>query len=243
MLRQPKPAFSLLKLLCPCTHCSLSHCQPVKRQPRWQKQASKPTHASHQIDNERGRYLRWGPETVMPSPKFLCFSSPVSRGAIPHPSPKEPFGGFRKEENRRELKLLLSPSTRLPSETPNSSKATDASDHPLLDLTLSMSVGTLRPSPGAESQSCAQSLQVLRQQTAEQIRLAAAENAYAERMREVTRMEMELAEKEFARARLVWARAREEVKKVERMKEMATRRINSACLEITCHSCHQRFRP
>ncbi|CAL9040432.1 protein indeterminate-domain 16-like [Musa acuminata AAA Group] len=147
------------------------------------------------------------------------------------------------EENRREVQLLPSPSTRLPSETFNSSMATDASDHPLLDLTLSMSVGTQRPSPGEESQSCAKSLQVLRQQTAEQIRLAAAENAYAERMREVTRMEMELAEKEYARARLVWERAREEVKKVERMKEMATGRINSACLEITCHSCHQRFRP
>ncbi|RRT37102.1 hypothetical protein B296_00033736 [Ensete ventricosum] len=148
------------------------------------------------------------------------------------------------EENRRELQLLLSPSTRLPSETPNTSMATDASDHPLLlDLTLSMSVGTRRPSPSEEFQSCAKSLQVLRQQTAEQIRLAAAENAYAERMREVTRMEMELAEEEFARARLVWERTREEVTKVERMKEMATRRINSACLEITCHSCHQRFRP
>ncbi|RWW62639.1 hypothetical protein BHE74_00030219 [Ensete ventricosum] len=144
----------------------------------------------------------------------------------------------------RELQLLLSPSTRLPSETPNTSMATDASDRPLLlDLTLSMSVGTRRPSPSEEFQSCAKSLQVLRQQTAEQIRLAAAENAYAERMREVTRMEMELAEEEFARARLVWERTREEVTKVERMKEMATRRINSACLEITCHSCHQRFRP
>ncbi|KAJ8475652.1 hypothetical protein OPV22_019379 [Ensete ventricosum] len=145
--------------------------------------------------------------------------------------------------DQRELRLLLSSSTRPPSQAPKSSARTDTSDHPLLDLNLSMSVGTQQPSATEESHTYSRSLQLLKQQTAEQIRLAAVENAYAEQIRELTRTELELAEQEFAHARLVWERAREEVKKAERMKEIATRRINSACLEITCCSCHQRFRP
>ncbi|RWV94171.1 hypothetical protein GW17_00043316 [Ensete ventricosum] len=147
------------------------------------------------------------------------------------------------EDDQRELRLLLSSSTPPPSQAPKSSPGTDTSDHPLLDLNLSMSVGTQQPSATEESHTYSRSLQLLKLQTAEQIRLAAVENAYAEQIRELTRTELELAEQEFAHARLVWERAREEVKKSERMKEIATRRINSACLEITCCSCHQRFRP
>ncbi|KAF0924995.1 hypothetical protein E2562_015058 [Oryza meyeriana var. granulata] len=67
------------------------------------------------------------------------------------------------------------------------------------------------------------------------------------RVREMARLELELAEKEFARARMIWERAREEVERVERMKEIAARRLGSAAsaaaLEITCHACMQRFHP
>lgn len=119
-------------------------------------------------------------------------------------------------------------------------------DHQPLDLSLSISIGPqrsatleeIRPPPPYEG-----STHSLKQQTAEQIRLAAVERAYAERIRELTRRELETAEKEFARARMVWERARQEVERVERMKEIATRRINSSCLEITCQACRQRFRP
>lgn len=94
----------------------------------------------------------------------------------------------------------------------------------------------------AEPTSCS-SVESLKWQAAEQIRLAAMEKAYAERVRELTKREMELAQSEFARARHMWERAREEVDKAERMKERATRRIDSTCMEITCQSCRQRFRP
>ncbi|WOL11420.1 protein indeterminate-domain 16 [Canna indica] len=147
------------------------------------------------------------------------------------------------ENDQRELQLLLPPSIGIPSDTLKSSASTAPPDHASLDLNLSISIGSPRPSPIEESNSYSKRLQLLKQQTAEQIRLAAVENAYAERIRELTRRELELAEKDFARARLVWERAREEVEKVERMKEIATRRISSTCLEITCRSCHQRFRP
>lgn len=85
----------------------------------------------------------------------------------------------------------------------------------------------------------------LRWEAAEQIRMAAVEKAYAERVREMTRREIETAQSEFARARHVWQRAREEVERAERMKERATAAAAAAgtCMEITCHSCRQRFRP
>ncbi|KAJ6970769.1 hypothetical protein NC653_035141 [Populus alba x Populus x berolinensis] len=86
-------------------------------------------------------------------------------------------------------------------------------------------------------------VEALKWQAAEQIKLAAIEKAYAERVRDLTRREMELAQSEFARARHMWQRAREEVEKAERMKEKATRQIDSTCMEITCQSCRQRFKP
>lgn len=100
-------------------------------------------------------------------------------------------------------------------------------------------------------------VEALKWQAAEQIRLAAMEKAYAERVRELTRREMELAQSEFSRARHMWERAREEVEKAERMKEKATTTSSqmddnnynnissssSTCMEITCQSCRQRFRP
>ncbi|CAI9113117.1 OLC1v1013660C1 [Oldenlandia corymbosa var. corymbosa] len=67
------------------------------------------------------------------------------------------------------------------------------------------------------------SVEALKWQAAEQIRLAAMEKAYAERVRELSRREMEMAQTEFARARSMWEKAREEVEKAEKLKERATR--------------------
>ncbi|XP_042442945.1 protein indeterminate-domain 16-like [Zingiber officinale] len=104
-----------------------------------------------------------------------------------------------------------------------------------------MSVRTPWISVKEEPNSYAKKLQLLRQHIAEQIRLAAVEKAYIERTRELIRRELDLAKKEFARAKLVWEQAREEVEKAERLKEIATRRVSFTCLEITCHNCHQPF--
>ncbi|XP_072950497.1 uncharacterized protein [Typha angustifolia] len=150
---------------------------------------------------------------------------------------------MEEEEGERELQLLFSNplAKRLDGERKPMVTSVPPADHPALDLTLKMSVGPALPE--GKSKMCVRSMQVLKQQTAEQIRLAAVEKAYAERVRELARREVEMAEKEFAKARAVWERAREEVEKVERMKEMASRRIGSACLEITCQACRQRFCP
>ncbi|CAI0548134.1 unnamed protein product [Linum tenue] len=81
------------------------------------------------------------------------------------------------------------------------------------------------------------------------MRVAALEKAYAERVRELSRREMELAHSEFARARLLWQRAREEVDKAHRLKERSAAPSAAApaaaatCMEITCQSCRQKFKP
>ncbi|GER31972.1 C2H2-like zinc finger protein [Striga asiatica] len=93
---------------------------------------------------------------------------------------------------------------------------------PQLDLQLSISVGPRLLTKVARKQDVGPE-EALRWEAAEQIRLAAAERAYAERVRELTRREMEAAHNEFARARAMWQRARE--------------------MEVTCHSCRNKFRP
>ena len=98
-------------------------------------------------------------------------------------------------------------------------------------------------------QHAAADVRAVKQQAADQARMASAERAYAERVRELARRELDLAEREFARARAIWERAREEVERVERMKQIAARRLvgsaasSAAALEITCHACMQRFHP
>ncbi|CAL0330087.1 unnamed protein product [Lupinus luteus] len=138
------------------------------------------------------------------------------------------------DQHNRELDLL--PSPRSHAATDSSllrlrSSTTTAETGPSLDLQLSISVGSTAV------------VEAIKWDAAEQIRLAAMEKAYAERVRELTRREMEMAQSEFSRAREMWEMAKEEVERAERMREMATRQVDSTCMEITCHSCRQRFRP
>lgn len=158
------------------------------------------------------------------------------------------------EEDHHQKELQLLP-TRHPTASSSSKYRSMVSDMvaPSLDLQLSISVRPIhhhqihQPTvlsgqicDVGDETSC---IDALKWQAAEQIRLAAIERAYAERVRELTKREMELAQSEFTRAKQMWERAREEVEKAERMKERATRRIDSTCMEITCQSCRQRFRP
>ncbi|KAG6537448.1 hypothetical protein ZIOFF_002542 [Zingiber officinale] len=97
-----------------------------------------------------------------------------------------------KDNRPRELQLLVQSSTSLPSESPTS-----------------------MTSVKEEPNSYAKKLQLLRQHTTEQIRLAAVEKAYIERTRELTTRELDLAKKEFARAKLVCEQAREELQDIK----------------------------
>ncbi|KAL8123274.1 hypothetical protein AgCh_011304 [Apium graveolens] len=158
------------------------------------------------------------------------------------------------EQDHKELQLLPTPCTIIsssPSRIPRwplESKIRSPKDHhkhnlfdtPSLDLQLSISLRPFRP---PESNNSAVSRPVLdrtnldihaetlKWQASEQIRLAALEKAYAERVRELTRREMELAQSEFSRARHMWERAKEEVDKAEKLKERAIHRIDPMCME------------
>ncbi|MBA0616599.1 hypothetical protein Godav_016638 [Gossypium davidsonii] len=110
-----------------------------------------------------------------------------------------------------------------------------------LDLQLSISLRPVHQHPSYRNDF--DRVESLKQRTAEQIRLAAIEKAYAERVRELTKREMEMARSDFARAKHVWKRAREDVEKAEKMKERATLQTDSTCMGITCQSCRQRFKP
>ncbi|XP_058103177.1 protein indeterminate-domain 16 [Magnolia sinica] len=151
------------------------------------------------------------------------------------------------EDDQRELQLLPTPSPGFscpPSDSSSKNRtAMNPSDPPSLELQLSISLRPARPSPSSVDAHESKTIDALKRHATEQIRLAAVEKAYAERVRELTRREMEMAESEFARARHVWERAREEVEKAERLKEKAVRRIDPTCMEITCQGCRQRFRP
>ncbi|KAJ4910488.1 C2H2-like zinc finger protein [Raphanus sativus] len=157
------------------------------------------------------------------------------------------------QDHHKELQLLPSPpSTESPVRKLRATVITTDHHHSSsmihqdLDLKLSISLSTI-PTATVEHLSDGGGggggVEDLKWQAAEQIRLAAIEKAYAERVRELTRREMEMAQAEFARARVIWQKAREGVERAERMKERSMTKIDTTCLEITCHSCRQRFRP
>jgi RNase P subunit RPR2 len=177
---------------------------------------------------------------------------------------------FNMEEgDQKELQLLPSQLSIASSSSSSSLldsslryKSSVVSDHhhhhnqfggPSLDLQLSISVRPIQAQSNcvltgpicdfSDAKTDTSCVETLKWQAAEQIKLAAIEKAYAERVRELTRREMELAQSEFAKARHMWQRAREEVEKAESMKEKATRKIDSTCMEITCQSCRQRLKP
>ncbi|KAK9080551.1 hypothetical protein SSX86_000309 [Deinandra increscens subsp. villosa] len=102
-----------------------------------------------------------------------------------------------------------------------------------LDLQLSSNPRPIKLSVGTEAR---------KWRSSDQIRIVAMEIAYAKRLAEMTRQEMQMAQSEFAYARLMWERAHEEVERVEKMKERATHHGES-CLEITCQACRRKFRP
>lgn len=149
------------------------------------------------------------------------------------------------ENDQKELQLLPT-SSSLKSRSTRAHRSCSF-DGPPVDLQLSISSRPIIRAPDCGQlryQVAERGVEATRWQAAEQIRMAGVEKAYAERVREMTRREMELAQSEFARARHVWESAREEVERAERMKERAIQRGDgSTCMEITCHSCSQKFLP
>lgn len=113
------------------------------------------------------------------------------------------------QDHHKELQLLPSPpSTESPVRkhrptvitTDHHHHRSSSMMHHDLDLKLSISLSSISTAEELPS-GVGGGVEALKWQAAEQIRLAAIEKAYAERVRELTRREMEMAQSEFARAR------------------------------------------
>ncbi|CAI9096832.1 OLC1v1033058C2 [Oldenlandia corymbosa var. corymbosa] len=75
----------------------------------------------------------------------------------------------------------------------------------------------------------------------EQLQVAMAERAFAEKARQQATRQLELAEMEFANAKRIRQQAQAELEKAKELKEQATEMISETITEITCHACRQRF--
>ncbi|CAI9757314.1 unnamed protein product [Fraxinus pennsylvanica] len=75
----------------------------------------------------------------------------------------------------------------------------------------------------------------------EALRIATVEKAHAEEARIQAKRQSELAEHEFANAKIIRQQAKAELEKAQAWKEHAIMKINSTILQLTCHSCKEKF--
>lgn len=76
----------------------------------------------------------------------------------------------------------------------------------------------------------------------EELKLAMAERANAEEVREQAKRQIAMAELEYANAMRIREQARAELEKAQMMREEAKRKMDSAILDITCRACKQHLR-
>ncbi|KAI7738572.1 hypothetical protein M8C21_008392 [Ambrosia artemisiifolia] len=75
----------------------------------------------------------------------------------------------------------------------------------------------------------------------EKLTMAMAEKELAEEARQQAKRQIETAELEFANAKRIRKQAQAELERAKILREQATKKISATILEITCHSCKQRF--
>ncbi|KAL8229903.1 hypothetical protein R6Q57_014803 [Mikania cordata] len=75
----------------------------------------------------------------------------------------------------------------------------------------------------------------------EKMKMAMMEKGYAEEARRQVKRQIETAELEFANAKRIRKQAQAELERAKSLREETTKKISSTILEITCHSCKQRF--
>ncbi|KAE8724566.1 hypothetical protein F3Y22_tig00010263pilonHSYRG00101 [Hibiscus syriacus] len=75
----------------------------------------------------------------------------------------------------------------------------------------------------------------------EQLKLAMAERAYAEKGRQEAKREMEMAEIEFASAKRIKQQARTELERAQMLKDQSTKKLKSTIMQITCQACKNKF--
>ncbi|XVF43477.1 hypothetical protein PTKIN_Ptkin02bG0043100 [Pterospermum kingtungense] len=81
----------------------------------------------------------------------------------------------------------------------------------------------------------------LKEFASEQIKLAMAEKAYAEKARQEAKRQIEMAELEFASAKRIRQQAVAELEKAQVLKDQATKKISATIMQITCQACKHQF--
>lgn len=145
------------------------------------------------------------------------------------------------DKHNLELQLLTTT-------TSSSSPAFDVSvsskpneDHSAYNLQLSIGSSDFNESSENANEKRSSDTLRLKDDATEQLKLAMTEKAYAEEARQQAKRQIELAEQEFANAKRIRQQAQAELDKANALKEHAIKQINSTLLQITCHSCKQKF--
>ncbi|KAK8529153.1 hypothetical protein V6N13_102087 [Hibiscus sabdariffa] len=148
-------------------------------------------------------------------------------------------------EHRHNLELQL-----LPSSTTQSPRNSDENCSTYLKLSIGSSDGgekneanklSLETFRGGNASETALEATKLKELASEQLKLAMAENTYAEKARLEAKKLIEMAELEFASAKRIRQQAQCEIEKAKVMKDQATKKISAAIIQITCQACKHQF--
>ncbi|XP_022725779.1 protein SHOOT GRAVITROPISM 5-like [Durio zibethinus] len=146
-------------------------------------------------------------------------------------------------QHNLELQLLPSPSTQL-------SRNSDENYGTHLKLSIGssdggekcesnkLSLATCREKNASET---ALEATRLKEFASEQLKLAMAETAYAEKARQEAKRQIEMAELEFASAKRIRQQAQDVLEKAQILKDQATKKISATIMRITCQACKHQF--
>ncbi|OWM90714.1 zinc finger protein SHOOT GRAVITROPISM 5-like [Punica granatum] len=155
------------------------------------------------------------------SSSLLIPTSPPATPAMPYKPQETNSSDY---DHLHNLELQLQPTSLVP--------------HKDFSTDLNLSVGLSHTSSEIEESDRAMRL---REFAGEQLRLAAAEKAFAEEARKQARRQVELAEQEFANAQRIRMQAQSEFERAHALKEEALRKIASAITQVTCAACRRQF--
>ncbi|KAJ0638516.1 putative chromatin regulator PHD family [Helianthus annuus] len=149
--------------------------------------------------------------STSPSSDTNLSTIPSLQRMTPIPPCENPFSQPQDTQNNLELQLL-----------PSSSLYEQINDN---RTNLKLSIGSGISFPKEE----------------ENMKMAMAEKEFAEEARQQAKRQIETAELEFANAKQIRKQAQAELERAKILREQATKKISATILEITCHSCKQRF--
>ncbi|XWS69444.1 hypothetical protein CRYUN_Cryun04dG0179600 [Craigia yunnanensis] len=138
----------------------------------------------------------------------------------------------------------------LPSSSMHSSRNSDENYATHLKLSIGSSDGGEKSEPNKLSLDTCREKNVsekileatrLKEFASEQLKLAMAERAYAEKARQEAKRQIEMAELEFASAKRIRQQAQGVLENAQVLKDQATKKISATIMQITCQACKHQF--